>query len=461
MGWRFVSLVLWQCVGALLGGILGAFLDRSPSTHWRLDGALVGAIIGALAWVARDSMAAFRLLDWLRRGELGASARLNGLWLDMHERVRKAMRERERALSASDARLQDFLAALQASPNGVVLLDAEARIEWFNLTAAAHFGFEPGRDLQQHIGNLLREPVFTDYLAERSFERGISMPGKDATEQRPVKLAVQLHAYGEGRSLLLSRDVTQIEQAEAMRRDFVANVSHEIRTPLTVVSGFVETLQSLPLEEAQRQRYLGLIAHQALRMATLVNDLLALSRLEGSPPVALSEWTAVDGLMRQVMGEANALSGSLAPGRGVQHRIECAGMDVCERSELSGSAVEILSAFTNLVGNAVRYTPPDGLIQVSWKLLPDGSAAFAVKDSGPGIDARHLPRLTERFYRVDRSRSRDTGGTGLGLAIVKHVAQRHSASLRIESEPGAGSTFTLVFPPGRVRVTEEMALETI
>jgi two-component system, OmpR family, phosphate regulon sensor histidine kinase PhoR len=453
MAWRFAALLFWQSAGGILGWGTGVLLGLAEP----LQGALAGAIAAGLFWVGRDLAQASRLLDWLRRGDTSAPARLDDVWLDLQERMRKALKERERGAAASDARLQDFLAALQASPNGVVLLDADSRIEWFNQTAAAHFGFEPQRDLQQHIGNLVREPQFAHYLAQRDFERAITLPGKGASEQRPLKLAVNLHTYGEGRFLLLSRDVTQVEQAETMRRDFAANVSHEIRTPLTVVVGFVETLQSLPLEEDQRQRYLGMIAVQAQRMQALVSDLLALSRLEGSPPVALTDWTPVAALLRQVIAEGQALSSTLVQGKALQHRIECVGMDASEHASLAGSSKELLSAFTNLVGNAVRYTPEGGLIQVIWTVLPDGRAEFAVKDSGPGIDAEHVPRLTERFYRVDRSRSRDTGGTGLGLAIVKHVAQRHGAQLRIDTVPGEGSTFALVFPAGRVRVLEALA----
>ena len=452
MPWRFVSFVLWLGAGALLGAGFNAVFALGRA----LDCGLAGAVAASLVWLAWDLARANRLLTWLRRGDAAAPIHLAGFWLDLQQRLRKALTERERRQAASDARLQDFLAAMQASPNGVVLLDADTRIEWFNQTATLHFGFEPERDLLQHIGNLVREPAFASYLGQRDFTHGVTLLGKASTEQRPVKLAVQMHAYGEGRRLLLSRDVTQIEQADAMRRDFVANVSHEIRTPLTVVSGFVETLQSLPLEESQRQRYLGLIAEQAHRMQTLVSDLLALSRLEANPPVSLTEWTSVKNLMRQVISEARNLSASTSKAKEPQHQIEFVGMESCEHSELAGSASELLSAFNNLVGNAVRYTPVPGLIQISWTLLPEGRAEFAVKDTGPGIGAEHVPRLTERFYRVDRSRSRDTGGTGLGLAIVKHVAQRHGTQLLVKSEPGAGSTFSLVFPAGQLRAQGEM-----
>jgi two-component system phosphate regulon sensor histidine kinase PhoR len=229
-----------------------------------------------------------------------------------------------------------------------------------------------------------------------------------------------------------------------MRRDFVANVSHEIRTPLTVLTGFVETLQSLPLTEEERARYLGLMAQQAQRMQTLVNDLLTLSRLEGSPLPGAGEWLRVAALGAACEQEGRALAATL--GKAQELRFAPA-----PELEIAGSATELQSAMSNLVTNAVRYTPADGRIDVQWRRLADGRLEFLVRDTGAGIAPEHIPRLTERFYRVDRSRSRETGGTGLGLAIVKHVLQRHGAELKIESTPGAGSIFSIVFPAGRLR----------
>ena len=236
-----------------------------------------------------------------------------------------------------------------------------------------------------------------------------------------------------------------MELAEAMRRDFVANVSHEIRTPLTVLSGFIETLQTLPLKEPERNRYLALMAQQSVRMQTLVNDLLTLSRLEGSPFPGANDWMTTSALLAQCEQEARALSQVLVPHG---HRIEFDNGPLCE---LAGVQTELYSAMSNLVTNAIRYTPDTGLVRVSWTLLEDGRGTFKVTDRGPGIAPEHLPRLTERFYRVDRSRSRETGGTGLGLAIVKHVAQRHGAELHIESQLGQGSCFSIIFPAVRVR----------
>jgi two-component system phosphate regulon sensor histidine kinase PhoR len=245
--------------------------------------------------------------------------------------------------------------------------------------------------------------------------------------------------------LLLSRDITAVELAESMRRDFVANVSHEIRTPLTVLSGFIETLQTLPLKDPERVRYLSLMAQQSQRMQTLVNDLLTLSRLEGSPAPSATDWATTSAIFAQCEQEARALSALIAP-FGQQ-----LAFDAAPACEIAGVQAELYSAMSNLVVNAIRYTPDGGSVKVAWGLLPDGSGRFTVVDTGPGIAPEHLPRLTERFYRIDRSRSRETGGTGLGLAIVKHVVQRHGAELRIESKLGEGSCFSITFPPGRVR----------
>lgn len=438
MLWRLVTLVIIQACAASAGWYLAG--DGHQGNF-----ALSFALVGGFAWFVMDSVRGLRLLRWLRAGS-GADLTLgNGLWGEAYDRVRRLLRTSNRMTLESDNRLKDFLAALQASPNGVVLLDSETRIEWFNQTAAEHFGFDARRDMLQHIGNLVRDPGFTAYLSVRDFLHDITMPGRESTLSKPVKLSVHLHPYGEGRMLLLSRDITALEQAEAMRRDFVANVSHEIRTPLTVLAGFVETLQTLALDEPERQQYLGLMSHQALRMQTLVNDLLTLSRLEGSPLPSVNEWISVDLLMDQCEQEARDLSRILWS---QPHELSFARSSACE---LAGSAIELHSAVSNLVSNAIRYTPVGKRIEVVFRLGPDGEGVFIVKDQGPGIAQEHLPRLTERFYRVDRSRSRDTGGTGLGLAIVKHVAQRHGAELSIESVPGYGSTFSITFLPHRVR----------
>ena len=410
-----------------------------------MAGALLGAGLVGYLWLAMDVVRGERFLRWLRAGTESDVLLGSGLWGEVSDRVRRLVRARTRLAGQSDERLQDFLAALQASPNGVVLIDEQGRIEWFNQMAASHFGLDARRDLLQHMGNLVRDPGFAAYMAGRDYRGEVTMPGRAHSSSKPVKLSVHLHPYGEGRSLLLSRDITSLEQADAMRRDFVANVSHEIRTPLTVLAGFVETLQTLPLDETERHRYLDLMAQQSQRMQTLVSDLLTLSRLEGSPPPPTQDWIAVQTLLNQCQQDGRELSNLLWQST---HDLQFTLDGPCE---IAGAANELYSVMFNLVSNAIRYTPAGQRIDVRWQLMPDGSAVFSVQDTGVGIAPEHIPRLTERFYRVDRSRSRETGGTGLGLAIVKHVAQRHGAELGIESVPGKGSRFSITFPANRVR----------
>lgn len=439
---RVFSFLLLQGLGALLG------LWLAPE-ELQVRGGLVGMLAAGTLWVLVDFTRGLRVLQWLRRDDVSDVPLKLGLWGAVAERARRMARVREQATRDSDRRLQDFLSALQASPNGVLLLDAAGRIEWLNQMAAAHFGLDPERDQLQHMVNLVRDPAFTAYVASGDYRGSVTMPGRGHTAAHPLRLSVQLHPYGDGRRLLLSRDITALEQAEAMRRDFVANVSHEIRTPLTVLSGFVETLQTLPLDQSERARYLDLMAQQAGRMQSLVSDLLTLSRLEGSPLPGAGEWSSVPVLLTQLEQEARALSAVLNPPMaGPAQTLVFEPAPACE---LGGMATELHSACSNLVSNAVRYTPPGGEVRCGWLLHADGRGEFFVQDSGPGIAPEHIPRLTERFYRVDRSRSRDTGGTGLGLAIVKHVAQRHGAELKIESAVGKGSRFAIVFPASRVR----------
>ena len=450
MFWRFFSFIAFQ----LLGGLAGWYVMLS--THLPMTeraGILTGVVLGGVAWFLIDTSRGARLLRWLRVGNAAEVALRTGLWGEVSERARRLIRARENEAQESQHRLQEFLSAMQASPNGVLLLDANGQIEWLNQTAAAHFGLDPQRDLLQHLGNLVRDPGFANYFATRDFRHALIMPGRESTPARPVKLSVQLHSYGQGRLLLLSGDITAVEQAEAMRRDFVANVSHEIRTPLTVLAGFVETLQTLPLDDGERGRYLSLMAQQAERMQSLVNDLLVLSRLEGSPLPSDTEGIAVPALMRQLERDGHALSAVMNRSAEPRHQLV---FESLLSGDIVGAPSELLSALGNLVSNAIRYTPPAGKIVVRSRLLADDRAEFSVSDSGPGIAQEHLPRLTERFYRVDRSRSRDTGGTGLGLAIVKHVAQRHGGELLIASTPGKGSVFKITFPASRVRLPKDL-----
>jgi len=436
------------CVGA------GLFLHFFPSISW-WAAVWVGIFgVATVATQAVDAKQIGHLLQWLRTADTPLPRRLAPQWMELASYVIRQRRKQKDRLAYSDKRLEDFLAAMQASPNGVVLMDADDRIEWFNQTAAEHFGLDARRDAEQHFTNLVRDPLIAAYFANRDFQNSVLIAGRSLARSSAQRISVQMHVYGQNRSLLLSRDVTAIEQAEAMRRDFVANVSHEIRTPLTVLGGFVETLQTLQLSDDERVRYLDLMSQQASRMQSLVDDLLTLSKLEGSPLPADFGSVRVGSLMRQCADEGRALSNLVW---GCSQEIQ---LEFDDEDAIAGSETELHSALFNLVGNAVRYTPADKSIRVTWSAHANGHGVLTVTDQGIGIAAEHIPRLTERFYRVDRSRSRDTGGTGLGLAIVKHVLQRHDAELKIDSTPGVGSSFRMVFPAHRVRprVTQSAAL---
>ena len=438
---RFFFFLLWQLAGGSLGWWQGG--------PW---GAALGSAIAAWLWFVQDMLRGLRMLRWLRVGDMAKAPPMMGMWGEAVDRTRRLVRKQQDMADESDNRLQEILAALQASPSGVVLLDAQGRIEWCNETASAQFGFDGQRDAMQSIRNLVRDPEFSAYCAAQDFSSDVVLEGRSSTPSRPVRISVQLHPYGDGRSLLLSRDVTALEQAEAMRRDFVANVSHEIRTPLTVLMGFVETLQTLPLNAEERARYLDMMAQQAARMQSVVQDLLTLSRLEGSPLPGTGEWTPVQTLLQRCEEEGRALSALLTRNQSRQHEWEFpAPAELAAAGEMGGALTELQSALSNLISNAVRYTPAGGRIVVKWQTSSEGDGVFSVSDTGPGIAPEHIPRLTERFYRVDRSRSRETGGTGLGLAIVKHVLQRHGAALEIESVLGKGSTFRVRFPASRLR----------
>jgi two-component system phosphate regulon sensor histidine kinase PhoR len=443
MGWlitRGLLPLLAVLVGMAIGALVGAMLD---APRW---GIVVGGVLGALVGNLRDGVHGERLMAWLR-GPLGGSApRDTGFWGEMAYRIERALRQRERSIAEERERLAQFLSAIEASPNGVMMLDAVDQIEWCNGVAAMHFGLDPQRDRQQRVTNLIRSPAFVAYLQDGGFDEPVAFNSPNGQ----AMLSVLVRRYGQGLKLLLSQDITERERNDAMRRDFVANVSHEIRTPLTVLAGFVETLAQLPLAEAERRKVFALMEQQTQRMQSLVADLLTLAQLEGSPRPPPDRWIAVQGLVQRAVADAAALSAG-------RHEIVAEGG---AGVELAGSENELTSALSNLLNNAVRYTPVGGRIVVRWRVGGDGGGAIEVVDDGIGIAREHLPRLTERFYRVDSSRSRDTGGTGLGLAIVKHVAQRHGGEIEVESEPGRGSTFRLAFPAARLRVVAAAALAT-
>lgn len=440
----------------ILGVGVGLYWDSLQNLHTAWLSAAWGALLAVMLWSLVDTLRGLRVLAWLRKGDMAMAPHPMGLWGEVVDRTRRLVRLRERALSESEQRLKDFLSAIQASPNGVVLLDADSQIEWCNQMAAQQLGLDIPRDLKQRIGNLLRDPGFTAYMANPDSSASVVLQGRNHRVDHPERVSLQRHPYGDGKQLLLTRDVTALEQAEAMRRDFVANVSHEIRTPLTVLSGFVETLQNLPLAPDEQQHYLALMATQAHRMQSLVEDLLTLSRLEGSPVPGYHSPLDLSRLLRDCEQEARALSASVVQG-GPAHAVTFVVAPALGGVQLLGDGRELQSAVSNLVSNAVRYTPAGGRIQLTALPQDDGGLSVQIQDSGPGIAPEHVPRLTERFYRVDRSRSRESGGTGLGLAIVKHVMQRHGGSLSIHSEVGQGSCFTLKLPADRWRATTRPA----
>lgn len=451
MLWRFFFFVSFQAAGGALGWWYAGV--------W---GAVIGASAATWCWFIWDLWRGARLLRWLRHGDLQRAPQLRGIWGEATDRARRLLRHEQLQTRASDQRLNETLSALQASPNGVVLLDDIGHIEWCNQTAEAHFGFDSSRDLMQSVGNLVRDPDFTAYYNAQNFARPVLLQGRSSTPARPVRISVQLHPYGDGRKLMLSQDVTALEQAEAMRRDFVANVSHEIRTPLTVLTGFVETLQTLPLSEDEQKRYLGMMSQQAARMQSVVQDLLTLSRLEGSPLPGMNDWIAVEALLKRSEEEGRGLSATLCVNQSKHHEINFPPASALRGfGQIAGNVAELQSALSNLVNNAVRYTPAGGTITVNWETLENGGARFSVTDTGVGIAPEHIPRLTERFYRVDRSRSRETGGTGLGLAIVKHAVQRHGATLQISSTVNKGSTFSVAFPASRVRGAQAATIKPL
>ncbi len=434
MTW-LLSRLLMALAGALFGFVVGAVVHAATGAESL--GLGLGVVAGVLLVLVVDA-------GWLRGSQLDSAPRDTGLWGELGYRVERAMRDRDRALARGRLELEQFLSAIEASPNGVLMLDSHEQIVWCNRVAADHFALDPQRDLRQRITNLVRAPAFVAYLQAGSYAEPLVL----GNGRGPGTLSIIVREYGEGMRLVLSLDITERVRNEAMRRDFVANVSHEIRTPLTVLAGFIETMHTLPLTAVERERVIVLMKQQTDRMQTLVSDLLALSQLEGSPRPAPDRWVGLDGLLRRVAADAEALSA----GRHGLHLTPCTGV------ELAGIESELLSAIANLVTNAVRYTPDGGEVEVAWRLLEDGSGELTVIDTGPGIAREHIPRLTERFYRVDGSRSRETGGTGLGLSIVKHVMQRHGGELMIQSEVGKGSRFRLVFPAARVRHASDSAL---
>ena len=380
-----------------------------------------------------------RLHDWLRHHQPDeAPPDGYGLWGDVFDSIYNLQRRDQRVrgrLQAVIDRVQESTAALK---DAVVMLDSDGNLEWWNRAAETLLGLKTPQDSGQPVTNLVRHPRFKEYFENNNYNEPLDIPS-------PVNdhLRIQLYItrYGNNEHLMLVRDVTRLHQLEQMRKDFIANVSHELRTPLTVICGYLETLLDNVEDVNPRwKRPLSQMQQQGERMQTLLNDLLLLAKLEATDYPSDNQPVPIDALLRSIKGDAQALSGQ---------RNQTITLDVETDVALKGSEAELRSAFSNLVFNAVKYTPDGGSIRIRWWADHLG-AHLSVQDSGVGIDNKHLPRLTERFYRVDSSRNANTGGTGLGLAIVKHVLLRHRGHLEISSVLGHGSTFTCQFAPVQV-----------
>ena len=407
---------------------------------WFLHAIPAALLIVAAVWLG---LGAYRLFDfgrWLESGRRSPSASGSGLWAELQYLV-----SRRRQTSFTEKRhlvglLRAFRDAAAALPDAVVALDGDHRIQWFNSAARTLLGLKYPEDVGGHVTNLLRAPRIVDWLRVGGVDTltDLPSPGDEA-----VRLNLRLIRYASDRSLLIARDVSQLMRLEQVRRDFVANVSHELRTPLTVVHGYLDLIE--PEQMQEYEPILRELRNQSRRMTQIVEDLLTLSRLEAQNEIP-SERVGMRPLIEALRREASALSLG-------QHTVT---VDIKGTHDLRGSIKDLHSAFSNLVSNAVRYTPAGGRITLRWESDPHGGR-LSVIDTGQGIPAQHLPRLTERFYRVSTSRSRETGGTGLGLSIVKHVLQLHQGRLEITSELGVGSTFSCVFGPERLLEPQAVA----
>ncbi|CAM3712354.1 phosphate regulon sensor histidine kinase PhoR [Castellaniella denitrificans] len=427
MSKTLVSIALWALGGWLLGAWLGA------ATGWAVFA------LGLLLMVLASGLQLSRIARWVRAIDEPPPPSV-GPWDEILAPIYRKLKQNRLDLQDRTRSFHRALLAAEALPDGALTLDPDKSLQWCNQTAANHLGLDLERDRGHSILNIVRAPEFARYADQEAWDRPLILHlGSDG---RARTLSLHLAPYGVGQFLMVTRDITQIERLENTRKDFVANVSHELRTPLTVLSGFVETLQDMPgdaLTDEQRRHYLDLMAQQARNMQALVSDLLTLSSLESTPnreggPVP------VTALVRTALAQAQALSGG-------RHTFD---VRLDETLRIRGQDTELASAIGNLLTNAVRYTPAGGAITILWESTPDGGAVYRVRDTGIGIDPADIPRLTERFFRVDRGRSRATGGTGLGLAIAKHVAMRHEAALDIQSTPGEGSVFSILFPAARV-----------
>ncbi len=398
--------------------------------------ALITFSLGVLVYLTSHIYWLHQLQSWLKTPVLQEIPEGSGVWEDVYTALLKYERNNYSKQTELNSALERFNITANAIPDGLVLLGAANEIEWCTKHAENQLGLNLATDQNLPIVNLIRNSHFIAYLYNGNFAEPFKL--KHCRNSEAI-LEIFLIPLASKQKLLISRDVTQIEKTDAMRRDFIANVSHELRTPLTVVGGFIETLSDMDGVIPENIRsYFNMMQDQTTRMRRLIEDLLTLSQIESNtqPPEDMA--IEMSALINMMMNDANALSQG-------NHKISA---DISKNLNLVGAFDELQSALSNLVSNAIRYTPKGGEIQIRWQLRRD-QAVFSVSDNGIGIPQQHIDRLTERFYRVDRGRSRETGGTGLGLSIVKHILTRHQAKLEIVSEVGVGSTFSAIFPKAR------------
>jgi two-component system phosphate regulon sensor histidine kinase PhoR len=420
--WTFA---LARLAGLLLAGLCFGLLI-GPIWLWLLASACL-----YLGW---QLLNLYRLDRWLRLRSKLDPPNIGGVWGDIIAQVVRLHRRKQFHKQRLIQLFRELRRSTAALPDGVIILSTQNEIVWFNRQAARLLGLRRPIDIGLRIDNLIRSPEFVHYLHGDDFAIPLIIRPPVQTE---LYLALQVVPYGAGQSLLLARDVTRQMRLEAMRKDFVANASHELRTPLTVISGYLDTMaDDAGIDEAWAGPIRDMRA-QAQRMNAIITDLLELSRLESTDGEAPRDPIDVPRMLERLHRDVLATKP-----RHVLLELETA-------DGLFGAAHEIESAFSNLLVNALKYTPDEGTVRIRWWSDEDG-AYFAAIDTGIGISAEHIPRLTERFYRVDAGRSRGEGGSGLGLAIVKHALQRHGGWLDVRSTEGKGSAFTCHFPPQRI-----------
>lgn len=424
----------WSLLWPLLLAVLLTLL------LWPLAGAVSALVffsVFILSMLIRHMVGIAALARWLRAPTSLEVPEGSGVWDEIFDALYQSGRAKSDGQSNLNTALARFQKAAEAMPDGIIMLNDDSQIEWCNPMAESQFGISNSQDHLQRISYLVRQLPFIEFLSAQDYSEPLVMK---SARNAAMTLSIQLVPFGDRQKMLISRDITHLERVETMRRDFIANVSHELRTPLTVIGGFLESFVDAEQIDAQKsRRHFQLMLEQTGRMQGLIEDLLTLSRLESThermPEAPVDMVRMAQTLLKEAL--------SLSAGR---HTLR---LETSSDNSLTGSERDLHSALINLVSNAIRYTPDQGEVALRWEMHGE-EAWFCVQDSGTGIESQHIGRLTERFYRVDRGRSRETGGTGLGLSIVKHVLTRHQGHLHIQSEPGKGSLFCACFPANRV-----------